>query len=372
MEKAKSAHFFRLSIYSTLYLTICISFYACERCVEEECILLFANHTVENKARCNIGYVDGLEKYVVKGRVNITDKNVVAVGLENVAGKQLGIPSYFCLIRFVKECNNNQTDLCYCVATDQRNVFNIVFNMTLTYQDRNAQARAVMLLSDRQEIFSNDIKLPNVTQLDLTNVSYVLNINGKKVHTEKCLKSVPGSTLHISYDVLTSQNLRTELRITSDNKTDLWRDTKEGSFTLPGLSVEAASDVYFTFNLCGFSEKIVFCTFIKGEHYDRNGPTIGILSGFFALSIVIVIILLAIWIYFHKVKTKRKRFQMHGGRKPTLYAPTVADDQIFIVFEDMIMVPDENNSARPLIAVNTIHTQTDSLWEPMNTLRTSI
>nr|QNL15861.1 polymorphic transmembrane cluster 2 transmembrane protein 4 [Biomphalaria glabrata] len=337
MEKAKLAHFFRLSIYSTLYLIICISSYACEKCGEEECILLFANHTEENKARCNIGYVDGLEKYVVIGRVNITDKNVVAVGLENVAGKQLGIPSYFCLIRFVKGCNSNKTDECYCVATDQRNVFNIVFNMTLTYQYRNAQARAVMLLSDRQEIFSNDIKLPNVTQLDLTNVTYVLNINGKKVNTEKCLKSVPGSTLDISYDVVTSQNLRTELRITSDNKTDLWRDTKEGSFPLPVLSVEAASDVYFTFNLCGFSEKKVLCTFIKGEHYGRNGPTIEILSASLALSILIVIILLATLTFFHKVKTKRKRFQ------------------------DIIMVSDEINSARPLIEVNTIHTQTDSL-----------
>nr|KAI8746134.1 polymorphic transmembrane cluster 2 transmembrane protein 4 [Biomphalaria glabrata] len=181
--------------------------------------------------------------------------------------------------------------------------------MTLTYQDRNAQARAVMLLSDRQEIFSNDIKLPNVTQLDLTNVSYVLNINGKKVNTEKCLKSVHVSTLDISYDVVTSQSLRTELRITSDNKTDLWRDTKEGSFPLSGLSVEAASDVYFTFNLCGFSEKKVLCTFIKGEHYGRNGPTIEILFASFALFILSVIILLATLIFFCKVKTKRKRFQ---------------------------------------------------------------
>ncbi|KAK0069096.1 polymorphic transmembrane cluster 2 transmembrane protein 1, partial [Biomphalaria pfeifferi] len=61
-------------------------------------------------------------------------------------------------------CPSKQTDACYCMGTDQGKA-SLVFNLTLRHQDSDTKVRAVMLLPERRKIFSNAIRLPNVTKI---------------------------------------------------------------------------------------------------------------------------------------------------------------------------------------------------------------
>ncbi|KAK0069149.1 polymorphic transmembrane cluster 2 transmembrane protein 1, partial [Biomphalaria pfeifferi] len=247
--------------YATVYFVSYIPTYTCERCGQEECILLFDNYSEENEPKCRIGFVDGLDHFVIKGQVNTTKQGLSAVGFEFVS-EDSQTPNYYCLIRFVMGCQSKQTDACYCMGTDEGKA-SLVFNLTLRHQDSDTKVRAVMLLPERRKIFSNAIRLPNVTKIDFTNVSSVLKINDINVDKKFCLRSVTDPTIKILYNVPFTQKVRPQLLITNNNKTTLWTDNKEGSYNLIDLSVESPSEVNFTFSLCGFNEKYVHCTFIK-------------------------------------------------------------------------------------------------------------
>ncbi|XP_055866014.1 uncharacterized protein LOC106055294 isoform X1 [Biomphalaria glabrata] len=308
MKKKNITGLMRFSICPTIYFVIYTLFRACEKCDGEQYIFLYGNHSEVNKAKCEIGYVDGLDNYLMTGRVNMSNKNVLAVGLELVTKEHSETSSYYCVIRFVDECHSDQTDSCYCVGTDEVNIFQVIFNITLKHQDSNATVRAVMLLSNHQEIYSNETMLPPVTKLDLTNVSSVLKINEKTVNKDFCIKIVYDSEIKISYQIASTQKVRPQLKITNNNTSTIWTDNEEGTFNLANLGFESASEVDFTFSLCGFNEKYVHCTFIKGEESDSNSTTFLVL---FTITLIILIGITIVFIY-QNCKSKHEKILVTG------------------------------------------------------------
>nr|QNL15853.1 polymorphic transmembrane cluster 2 transmembrane protein 1 [Biomphalaria glabrata] len=288
MEERNLLNLMLTLLYATVYFVSYIPRQACERCGQEECILLFDNYSEENEPKCHIGYVDGLDQFVIKGQVNTTQRGLSAVGFEFVS-ENSKTPNYYCLIRFVMGCQSQQTDACYCMGTDKGKA-SLVFNLTLRHQDSDTKVRAVMLLPERRKIFSNAIRLPNVTKIDFTKVSSVLKINDRIVDNNFCLRSVTDPTIKIAYHVPLTQTVRPQLLITNNNETSLWTDNVEGSFNLINLSVESPSEVDFTFSLCGFNEKYVHCTFIKGENYDFKS-----FKDAFQITLSVSVVLIALY-----------------------------------------------------------------------------
>ncbi|KAK0066872.1 polymorphic transmembrane cluster 2 transmembrane protein 10, partial [Biomphalaria pfeifferi] len=146
-------------------------------------IHLFVDNETDNIPKCGNDFISDIDDYIIRGQVNSSGINLRTISIEQ---KMATVNKYVCLFFVSKDCNNELLDKCSCSKSTDDYVVNFTVTLKLLINDSLSRVNAGMLIYNSPAIYSNDIQLPLIHQLNFSNYTFELQINDQVVDSTSC------------------------------------------------------------------------------------------------------------------------------------------------------------------------------------------
>uniref|UniRef100_A0A2C9KFN6 Uncharacterized protein n=1 Tax=Biomphalaria glabrata TaxID=6526 RepID=A0A2C9KFN6_BIOGL len=281
-----SVIFFTWSIFNIIYYT---TEYSKEGIFANNHIQLWLEE--DNYSKCNIGFVDGIDQYPIRGTFNVTGINLKTIIFKKIDNNN--ISKIECLVSFNHGCQKVRELKCYCLPTSVEDVYEVFYNFALEYYESNVRIQAYLMLfnpNTLNSLTSNEVVLPPFLKRDFEN-SYHLEIHDQPIDLAQCNFTTSDRDIKIDSLVISTLHLPIQLTIEESNVTTAFNGTEISSiYRLRNNH----GNVTFNYFQCDRNIKNIVCTYSQEPVVRSSFKYIsGICAGIsVAVLILIVIVVL--------------------------------------------------------------------------------